>query len=89
MGTGRILDAACPHCVSGAAPALAPAFYFQGLEELEGQRGLHGESDIAVADQASAARARGALTLAGVVVGRRGGLDSVVLVLDGDAGESE
>lgn len=89
MGTGRILDAACPHCVSGAAPALAPAFYFQGLEELEGQRGLRGESDIAVADETSAARARGPFALGGAVLSRRGGLDGVVLVLDGDAGESE
>jgi hypothetical protein len=89
MGTGRILDAACPHCVSGAAPALAPAFYFQGLGELEGERGFRGEGDIAVESEASAASARGAFTLAGTVLGRRGGLDIVVLVLDGDAGQGQ
>jgi hypothetical protein len=64
-------------------------FYFQGLSELEGERGFRGEGDIAVASEASAASARGAFTLAGAVLGRRGGLDNVVLVLDGDAGQGE
>jgi hypothetical protein len=88
-GTRWILVAACPHCVSGAALALAPAFYFQGIEELEGERGFRGEGDIALACEASAASARGAFTLPGAVLGGRGGLDIVVLILDGDAGEDE
>ena len=73
----------------GAAPALAPAFYFQGVEELEGERGFRGEGDIAVAGEASAAGSRGAFTLAGGVLGRHGGLDIVVLILDGNAGQGE
>jgi len=70
-------------------PVLAPAFYFQGLEEPEAERGFGGEGDIAVASEASAGSARGAFTLAGAVLGRRGGLDIVVLVLDGNAGKGE
>src|SRR5271155_1816591 len=88
-GRRRILDAACPHCVSGAGPALAPASYFEGLEEFEGERGFRGEGDIALSGEASDSSAGGAFTLAGAVLGRRGGLDIVVLVLDGNAGKGE
>ena len=105
-----------------AAPDLAPAFYFQGLNELEREGGFGGEDYIAVASEASATSARGradqaadnsafaatseasnesasasatadhacgAFTLASASFSGCSGLDVVVLILDGDAGQGE